>query len=220
MQPHVSATRMALLATRLQIGLARQGRDLLKEKRNALMKVLMQVADTVFRESDALEAAASQAGQALALASAMDGPEVVQSAGFAAQSQVALIVEGSYVMGVPVPRIQSAAGVRNPQTRGYSPTGASAYIDEAAARFEREVALIIDLAAREALLRRLTVEIARTSRRVNALEHVRLPALVAQRRQIQLVLEEREREDRFRMKRVKQRLKAKRHDGRATPFPA
>jgi len=47
MEQHVSATRMELFATRLQIELARQGRELLKEKRNALMKELMQIAATI-----------------------------------------------------------------------------------------------------------------------------------------------------------------------------
>ena len=220
MQTHVSVTRMALLATRVQIDLAHQGRDLLKEKRNALMKVLMQVADTVLQESDALEAAADEAWQALALASAVDGPEAVQSAGFAAHDQVRITVEGAFVMGVPIPHIRPTAAVRSRQARDYSLAGVSAYIDETASHFEKEVELIIDLAAREVLLRRLTAEIARTSRRVNALEHILLPALREQQKQIQLALEERERADHFRLKRVKRRLKAKRDDRNRIPFTA
>lgn len=212
MQPHVSATRMALLATRLQISLARQGRDLLKEKRNALMKVLMQVADTVLQESDALETVSGEAQLAAARAAALDGPEAVQSAGFAAQGQVAISVDGDYVMGVPIPRIQPTAVARGALARGYSPAAASAHIDEAAARFEQVVDLIIDLAAREALLRRLTAEIARTGARVNALDHILLPALEAQQKRIRLTLEEREREDHFRLKRVKQKLRARHHE--------
>jgi V/A-type H+-transporting ATPase subunit D len=46
----------------------------------------------------------------------------------------------------------------------------------------------------------------RTSRRVNALENVTLPRLLAQRRLIQMTLEEREREDMFRLKRVNQNI--------------
>ena len=209
MDQHASATRMELMATRRQIELAEQGRDLLKEKRNALMKELMQVADIVLRGSDALEQAAGDARRALVLASARDGPEAVQSAGFAAQGQVALTVEGAHVMGVPVPRIRASGVARNLLERGYSPCGTSARIDAAASRFEEEIELIIDLAAREALLRRLTDEIARTGRRVNALEHILLPRLEARRQWIQMVLDEREREDRFRLKRVKQALATK-----------
>lgn len=49
-------------------------------------------------------------------------------------------------------------------------------------------------------------EIQRTSRRVNALENILIPRLVAERDYIRMVLEEREREDIFRLKRVKQKL--------------
>lgn len=56
-------------------------------------------------------------------------------------------------------------------------------------------------------LRRLADEIQRTSRRVNALEHILLPQLVARRNAIHLVLEEREREDLFCLKRIKHTLR-------------
>ncbi len=55
-------------------------------------------------------------------------------------------------------------------------------------------------------LRRLAEEIGRTTRRVNALDNVLIPHLEAQRDYIQMVLEEREREDLFRLKRVKVKL--------------
>ena len=215
-----SATRMELLAIRVQITLARQGRDLLKEKRNALMKELMQVADTVLRSSDALEQAAGEARQALVLAQAIDGPQALQSASFAAHGQRALTMEGAYVMGVPIPRIKSQPVMRGLLERGYSLGSASARIDEVAAKFEEEVELIIDLAAREALLRRLADEIARTGRRVNALEHILIPRLEERHDRIQLILDEREREDRFRLKRVKQTLESKRHANRTAQFTA
>jgi V/A-type H+-transporting ATPase subunit D len=205
-EEQVSATRTELLVKREQIALAEQGRDLLKEKRNALMKELMRVADTVLRGSDVLERVASDARYALARAQAIDGPEAVQSAAFATQGEVTLEIEGTYVMGVPVPLIEPRPVARDVLERGYSPTGASGRIDEAAARFEEEVELIIELAAREARLRRLADEVQRTSRRVNALEHILIPRLKVQRDRIQMALEEREREDHFRLKRVKQKL--------------
>lgn len=207
-----SATRMELLATRGQITLARQGRDLLKEKRNALLKELLQIADTVLRGSDALELAAGEARRALAWAQAIDGVEAVQSASFAAEGQVRLTVEGGTVMGVPVPRISPEPVRRGCMGRGFSPGSTTARIDAAAARFEEEVELIVDLAGREAQLRRLAEEIARTGRRVNALDHVLIPRLEAQRDRIQMVLEEREREEHFRTKRVKQKLEVRRED--------
>ena len=75
-----------------------------------------------------------------------------------------------------------------------------------ARRFEEELNAVVEVVAHEAMLCRLAAEIGRTSRRVNALENVTLPKLLAQRRLIQMILEEREREDLFRLKRVKQKI--------------
>ena len=44
-----------------------------------------------------------------------------------------------------------------------------------------------------------------SARRVNALEHVVIPRLVSSRNRIQRILEEREREEHFRLKRVQMR---------------
>lgn len=88
--------------------------------------------------------------------------------------------------------------------------GTSVAIDETAAAFESEVDSVIALAQSELRLTHLVNEIQRTSRRVNALEHVILPRLIEERRFIQLALDERERADRFRLKRVKSILRQKR----------
>ncbi len=55
-------------------------------------------------------------------------------------------------------------------------------------------------------LRRLAEEIGRTTRRVNALDNVLIPRLETEHNYIQMVLEERAREDLFRLKRVKVKL--------------
>lgn len=212
MTENISPTRMELLATRGQIGLAIQGRDLLKEKRNVLMKEFMKVAEHVMGRSDELERSAASARRALALAEALDGEEAVRSASFAARSETSIDVEGSEVMGVPVLRVERKSLSRSVLERGYSLVGTSAKIDEVARRFEDELNLVVEVAASEARLRRLAGEIQRTSRRVNALENITLPRLEARRDYIQMVLEEREREDLFRLKRVKRRLQERQRE--------
>jgi V/A-type H+-transporting ATPase subunit D len=206
----VNPTRMELLAKRGQIALARQGRDLLKEKRNALWKELMKTADVVMRGSNELEQVAGEARRALAWAEAFDGREVVQSAAFAARREVSIEVSGVNVMGVPVPLIERKKLARSSAQRGYSLASTSYRIDLAAARFEDELELVIELAASEMRLRRLAEEIRKTTIRLNALEMVLLPRLEAQRAYIESVLEEREREDTFRLKRVKAAIARKR----------
>ena len=74
----VSTTRMELLAKKAQIALARQGRELLEEKRTALMREFLRVADRVMAGSDALQQSAAEARRALARAEAVAGREAVR----------------------------------------------------------------------------------------------------------------------------------------------
>jgi V/A-type H+-transporting ATPase subunit D len=207
---NVSPTRMELLAVKAQIGLAEQGCDLLKEKQNALMKEFMKIADQVLRGSDELEQSAADAHRALTRAEALDGAEAVRSAAFAAQAELILSVEGTFVMGVPVPIIEQKSAARAVIDRGYGLAGTSARIDEAAERFEAEIDLLIEMASSELRLRRLADEIRKTSRRVNALDNILIPRLYARRAYIEMILEERAREDLFRLKTVKRAMLKKR----------
>ena len=156
----------------------------------------------------------SESVVALALAEAIDGPEAVLSAAFAASGQMMLEVSGANIMGVPVPVIEQKSVARGPLGRGYSFPGVSSRIDRAAEAFEVQVDLIIELATSEMRLRRLAVEIGRTTRRVNALDNVLIPRLEEERNYVEMVLEERAREDLFRLKRVKVKLQRQR-TGRA-----
>ena len=202
----VKATRAELLAKKGQLALARQGRDLLKEKRNALLRELMRTAEQVMRRSDELEQSVGEATMALAVAEALDGPEAVRSAAFAARGQVTLEVTGSNVMGVPVPVIEQKSVARNPLNRGYSLASVSSRIDAVADAFEVLLDQTIEVAESEMRLHRLAEEIGRTTRRGNALDNVLIPRLETERNYIQMVLEERAREDLFRLKRVKVKL--------------
>jgi len=206
MAEKLSPTRLELLAIRAQIALAQQGRNLLKEKRKAMMQEFMGAAEDLLQKGDELERSAAVARRALAQAEAVDGPEFVRSASFAARAEANIAIESRQVMGVWVPRLERKNFSRALTGRGYSLVGTSTRIDEAARRFEQELNIVVEVAAHQATLRRLAAEIQRTSRRVNALENVTLPRLLAQCRWIGMTLEEREREDLFRLKRVQQKI--------------
>lgn len=204
-----SPTRTELLAKKAQIELAEQGRDLLKEKRDALIVEFMAVMDKVVKSSQKLDQVSNEAHYALTIAKAVDGPVAVKSASFATGGEVRVDVKGTYIMGVPVPEITKKSVKRSLVTRGYSPTGMSSRIDETAERFEEELDIILDIAAIETRLRRLGEEIQKTRRRVNALDNVLLPSLKTQVKYIKMVLEERAREDLFRLKKVKKAIEKK-----------
>jgi V/A-type H+/Na+-transporting ATPase subunit D len=210
---NVSSTRMELLARKSQIILAKQGRDLLEQKRTALMKEFMRIADTVMEHSDYLQQAASSARLALARAEAIAGTQAVQSAALAARTELPLEISTVSVMGVKVPDIEQKRIDRPLLGRGYAVAGTSITVDEAAEAFEVQVDAILKLAESELRLTRLAREIQRTSRRLNALDHLLIPRLEAERDYIQMALSERERSDHFRLKLVKRSLERKRISG-------
>ena len=201
----VSATRSELLARRAQIGLAAQGRDLLKERRTALVHEFNRLGASALASIDELDRDAAGAGRLLGLSVATHGPEPVESAALAAEGEVKVSLRTRSVAGVPIVEIDAAPVARARTDRGYSLAATSARLDEVAERFEAVLDRLLELAVLELSVRRLADEIARTTRRMNALEHVVVPRLESERAHIALVLEEREMEDRVRLRRMRSR---------------
>lgn len=205
----ISTTRAELLAHKEQIALAKQGHDLLDQKRTVLLKEFRRVVSSVLEHADALQNTAVKASRALARAEALAGAEEVRSASLAARSSLPINLKTINVMGIKIPQIEQREVRRSIFTRGYAPGSTSVAIDETAAAFEDELSAILQLSESELRLTRLSREIQRTSRRLNALEQHLIPQLEAEQKYIQMALDERERSDHFRMKLIKRALQRK-----------
>ena len=108
-------------------------------------------------------------------------------------------------MGVVVPRVSSTAVQKGMLQRGYSIASSSAVIDEAAEAFEKVVLDIVRQAETETAMKKILAEIDKTKRRVNALEFEVIPRMKRAKDFITLRLEEMERENVFRLKRIKKK---------------
>jgi V/A-type H+-transporting ATPase subunit D len=206
----VRPTRSELLERRAQIGLAQQGMDLLKQKRDALLIEFMGVMDETLRLSDSLQKTVREAQYSLAVAQAVDGTVALRSAGLATRGEIVVDMTGTKIMGVSVPVVTKGdSPLKSSFTRGYSVTGVSSRVDETAEKFEGILDVIIEYADIETRLKRLGEEINKTNRRVNALEQVTVPALNEQVTYIRQTLDERAREDLFRLKKVKKKIENK-----------
>src|SRR5438046_9981873 len=84
--------------------------------------------------------------------------------------------------------------------------GSSAKLDEAVALMTEAVKNVVELSAAEAAIRRLAEAISATKRRVNSLENIVVPRIENKIRDIEMRLQERSREDFYRLKRLKTRL--------------
>jgi len=206
----VRPTRSELLERKQQITLAQQGMDLLKQKRDALLIEFMSVMDETLRLSNDLQRTTNEAQYSLAIAKAVDGTVAVRSAAFATRGEVTIDMTGTKIMGIAVPVVtKGESPLRTSFTRGYAITGVSSRIDETADKFERILDVIIEYADIETRLKRLGEEIQKTNRRVNALEQITVPQLKEQVAYIRQALDERSREELFRLKKVKKKIEQK-----------
>jgi len=194
---------MELLAIKARLTLARQGRELLEEKRDALMHEFYREVRTVYAAHEELETAAGAARHALEEARVLLGTDTVSAAASDATGEINVEVKSVTVMGVHVPAVTSRDLVRTPADRGRAPVASGPALEMAAEAYEHEITLAISVASLEARARRLAREIRRTSSRVNALRTRVIPGLEAEMKAIAFALEQRERDDRFRLKRVK-----------------
>lgn len=210
----ISPTRMNLLQRTNQLQVAQQGVDLLKRKRDALVADFFKIVREALAARERLTAAARQAYVFLSLAKAVEGKDRLEAAANASRRDVLVDIEVRSVWGTKIPEV-SVQGVRRTTLgRGHNPTATSARTIESAAQFEELVEAVLQVAATETKLKKIGEEIKKTTRRVNALEQVVVPRIRAEIRYIAAVLEQRAREDIFRLKRIKKKLEAKE---RATP---
>jgi V/A-type H+-transporting ATPase subunit D len=208
----IHVTRMELLEKKKQIQLAEQGADLLKKKRDALLIEFMSIMDLALQTSEELQRAAKEATYSIAIARAVDGTVALKAAGLAVEKKPFVDIKGTYVMGIPIPEVNKVSVKRTILGREWSMLGVSSRIDETAEKMENEIDIIVEVAAIETKLKRLGAEIQKTRRRVNALDYIVVPRLKEQVKFITQSLEERAREDIFRLKKVKKALERKKKE--------
>jgi V/A-type H+/Na+-transporting ATPase subunit D len=201
----VSPTRSELLSIKSQIRLAEQGAKLLRGKREALVREFLKEIRSFRADRGELLRNIDSACKALMRALSLDTPEAVKAVGLAPREDAVVDLVERNIWGTRVADVESAYRLRNPDERGYSPLNVSARLDDTVAWFEKTVFSVIRVAPRFHKLGRLAEEIGKTSRRVNALEQRLLPDLAQRAAYIRGILDQREREDIFRLKRIKKK---------------
>jgi V/A-type H+-transporting ATPase subunit D len=199
----VKPTRSELIELKRKIKLSQGGHKLLKMKRDGLILEFFDILGKAKNVRAELDAAYAEANEKIGIAKSVEGSIAVKSTAFALKDVPQIELESNNIMGVVVPKIESSS-VRKPiNKRGYGIIGTSSYIDEAAESYENLVEKIILAAEIETTIKRLLDDIEKTKRRVNALEFKVIPELEEAKYFITLRLEEMERENTFRLKRIK-----------------
>src|SRR5881398_1390715 len=202
--PGARPTRMELIALRKRKKIAERGGELLRKKLDALMIEFFQFA----RELTALRAKTqdilSRTYLRFAEAQILMGATRLEETSLTAQDRFDVDATTRNVIGVSIPDVE--VKVRPLEGYPYSMIGSSAKLDEAVALMTEAVKNVVELSAAEAAIRRLAEAISATKRRVNSLENIVVPRIENTIRYIEMSLQERSREDFFRLKRIKTRL--------------
>ena len=208
MAEDVKPTRKELMQIEDRIELSERGHDTLEQKRDGLIMEFMDILDEAQDVRSDLEEQYDEAQRAIDMARAMDGDVAVRGAAAALKEHPEITTESKSVMGVFIPQIDSTKVSKSLDQRGYGVLGTSARIDEAATAYEDLLEQIILAAEVETAMKKMIDEIETTNRRVNALEFKLLPELHDNKEYIEQKLEEQEREEIFRMKKVKDKKEA------------
>lgn len=197
-----SATRSTLVRFRRRLDQVQKGAALLKRKRESLVEELFARARPAVTTREAIEAQARLAWHAYWAALAVHGTEALGPLGWP-RREVTVDLEPFELWGLKAVALEKKPQVvRSVAARGVLPGSADAPSQVAAQAFEVLAEGLLEAAPAEHVMRRLGQALARTTRLVNTLEQRVAVQLSRDLTSIRRTLEEREREEHLRLKRL------------------
>lgn len=186
------AIRSRLLRLRRDLRAAEEGRNLLDRKREAIVRTIAERSPRCARHEAAAGVSLAAAREAVRGVQTQIGRAAVDGAALAQEPPPPLSMSDTIVVGVKIPRADLEPARFMPR---YGPAGVPASLDHAGAAVVAALSDLAALASEAVALRRLRAALARTARRLNALDQIVLPSLAEQVRAIDAALEEEERDE-------------------------
>lgn len=202
---NVELTKSGLLQVKETLSLARQGYRLMDQKRSILISEVIKYLDEARELQERIITYSQRAYEALALAATLIGIENIEEIAKGAEERISIESVERGVLGVPLPHLAPQGDDLEGESFSpfYSIYRTNIALDKAVLEFRRLLKVILHLAEVETTIYRLAKEIKITRKRANALEQVIIPQLEKTKREIEGHLEEREREEFFKLKRLK-----------------
>jgi len=195
----IAPTQSNLLKLKKRLEIAKEGFNLLDEKREVMIMELMRNIRGFREMEEEITRKLKEAYSSLEKAWVSIGRQNIGNY-IRGGEEPEIDVRMRSVMGIPVPELL----VNVPENKiQASLDSTDEYFDEAFIKFRGLIDLIARWAAKEVLIWRLGSEISKTQKRVNALEKIFIPEYEKNIGKIEESLEEEEREEFFRVKRFK-----------------
>jgi V/A-type H+-transporting ATPase subunit D len=199
----VAPTKTNLMRVKRDLGFAHEGWELLDQKRKILVVELMGLIDRAVEVQTQVEERLAVAFKALDQAMLRMGRRDLTLLALGMHIRADISFSERRVMGVSIPRVRVDFDDKSPYV---ADAESSIWVDEATLHFREVLKLLGTLAEARISLMRLAREVAKTIRRVNALEKVFIPDYEETLRYIVMSLEEMDRESFFINKMIKNHL--------------
>ncbi len=202
MQENIAPTKANLMTAQVALDFSKKGYELLDKKRNVLIREMMSFMDRAKIIQQKMQEIFKEAYKALIMANITIGINEVNEVAESIPQATEFTILTQSVMGVEIPQIKYEKRELEPYYSFYHTNTA---LDVALKEFHRVKYLLYELAEIEDSVYKLATEIKRTQKRTNALKNIQIPKYEALVKMISEMLEEKEREDFFRLKVLKKK---------------
>lgn len=199
---NIAPTKSNLMSAESSLEFSQKGFELLDKKRNVLIREMMSYMNRVKALQDKINITFEEAYEALRRANISVGINNLEDIVMAIPETNDYEVIYRSVMGVEVPEVKYE---RKPIKPAYGIYGSNSAVDEAFQKFNEVKYLIYELAEVENAVYKLAIEVKKTQKRANALQNIQIPKFKEIVKFISNVLDEKEREEFFRLKVVKKK---------------
>lgn len=193
-------TKANLIMVKSSLRFSKKGFELLDKKRTVLIREMMELIDKAKETQDKISISFREAYEGLQHVNLTMGINNVE------EIAISIIKEAEHdillrsVMGVEIPKVKYIESKVETQ---YGFFRSNPPLDIAVVKFREIKYLIYQLAEIENSVYKLALEIKKTQKRANGLEKILIPKYKEQIKSISETLEEKEREDFYRLKKVK-----------------
>ena len=207
MQNQFTPTKANLIKARENLAFSKSGYALLDKKRTVLIREAMTLVERANEIQKKVKEEFEDAYSTLEIANITRGVNNVSDVAMSIPKQEEFQILYRSVMGVEIPMVVYERDEnKNPN---YSFFRTNSALDNAVKTLENLKYLVYELAEIENAVYMISLEIKKTVKRANALEKIQIPRYEEAVKYISEVLEQKEREDFFRLKKVKSKKQDK-----------
>jgi V/A-type H+-transporting ATPase subunit D len=197
----VRPTKIELVKLKRRLSLAQRVQKIVKDRLSILTMEFLQTAkDTVEAKRKLLDES-SKLYRALSIAAGYHGYIALEKELIATEADLKVTAGSRNIAGVRIPSFELIDNGK--PMKGYNLVDTSSWLDRAAQLSEESLRSIVELAELQRNFELLAMEINRTKRITNALEYIIIPRLQVTIHYLNMKFEERDREEKARLKRVK-----------------